>query len=114
MLRRGASVWVAVNADDQRLSNSMRIALSGRVPAVKAGPLAWQRLDDGFDVAELAVVAGGAEHDRILLARIDPRRFRFEVRNSSAGDKELGDWMQELGAAFVINGSYFSRYGTPD
>jgi hypothetical protein len=31
----------------------------------------------------------------------------------SSGDKELNDWMKALRAVLVINGSYFSRYGTP-
>jgi hypothetical protein len=113
-LRRGGSIWVSVTADDPRLSASMRLALGERVPTADAGPFVWRRLDAGFEVAELPAVAGGSEVDRILLARIDPARFRFEVRNASSGSRELSDWMRELDAALVINGSYFSRYGAPD
>ena len=43
-----------------------------------------------------------------LLARIDPARFRFAVKNRPSGDKDLQGWMKLLGAALVINGSYFS------
>jgi hypothetical protein len=49
-----------------------------------------------------------------MLARIDPARFRFVVRNAPAGDKSLDQWMVQLGAALVVNGSYYSRYGEPD
>ena len=48
-----------------------------------------------------------------MLARIDPARFRFEVKNRPSGDKDLQGWMQLLGAALVINGSYFSSDGRP-
>jgi Phosphodiester glycosidase len=58
-------------------------------------------------------MAGGAEVDRILLARIDPAHFKFQVRNRPSGDWDSLDWIKELGAVLVINGSYFTRYGTP-
>jgi hypothetical protein len=58
--------------------------------------------------------ANGQDVDHILLARIDPARFRFLVRNASAGDKDLDQWMAQLGAALVVNDSYFSRHGEPD
>ena len=114
VLRRGGSLWVAVKTDDARLSPSMRLALRPNPPQAQPGPFAWRSVAGGFDVAELPVVADGAEVDRILLARIDPAHFRFEVLNAPAGDKDLGAWMETLHAALVINGSYFSRYGTPD
>jgi hypothetical protein len=90
----------------------MRLALRGPPPA-SAGSFDWHEIGPGFQVGELPVIAGGAGVDRIVLARIDPARFRFEVRNASAGDKDLDKWMAQLGAALVINGSYYMRYGTP-
>jgi hypothetical protein len=110
--RNGPSHWIHVTADSPRLSPSIRLALA-EAPEAAAAPFAWRRIDDGFEVAEMPVVAGHAEVDRIMLARIDPARFRFVVRNAAAGDKDLDGWMAELGAALVINGSYFSRRGRP-
>jgi hypothetical protein len=112
LLRHGGTYWISLKADDPRLSPSMRLALRGPPPA-SAGGLDWREIGPGFQVGELPVIAGGAEVDRIVLARIDPARFRFEIRNASAGDKDLDTWMTQLGAALVINGSYYSRYGTP-
>jgi hypothetical protein len=112
LFRHGANYWINVPLDDPRLSASMRLALSGP-PPVTAGPFEWRELRPGFEVAELPALAGDREVDRILLARIDPARFRFEVHNSPAGDRDLDQWMTKLGAALVINGSYYSRYGTP-
>lgn len=114
LLRRGWSLWVGVSLDDPRLSDSMRSALRDQSGPAVAGPFAWQTIAQGFEVAELPVISDGGEVDRILLARIDPARFRFVVRNAPSGDRELADWMKALGAALVINGSYFSPQGTPD
>jgi hypothetical protein len=112
-LRRGVSVWVATNPDDTGLSRSMQIALQDARPNVRAGAFTWHLLDRGLEVGELPVVAGEHEVDRILLVRVDPAHFKFVVRNHPPGDRETGDWLKQLGAAVVINGSYFSRYGTP-
>jgi hypothetical protein len=114
VFRRGLWVNVAVAPDDARLSEAMRLALRDPSGAVTAGPLAWRAIATGFDVAELAVIAEGREVDRVLLARIEPAHFRFAVRNVPAGNRDLDAWMRELGAALVINGSYFARDGSPD
>jgi len=113
VFRGNSSVWVSIAADDPRLSASMRLALRDRTVVATAGAFAWQPIAEGFDVAELAVVANGVEVDRIALARVDPDRFRFVVRTASAGNRTLDDWMAALGAALVINGSYFERSGAP-
>ena len=112
--RRGVWIGVSVTPDDARLSAAMRLALRDPSGAVTAGPLAWRAIAPGFEVAELAVMAEGNEVDRVMLARIDPTHFRFAVRNARAGNRDLDGWMRALGAALVINGSYFSRDGTPD
>jgi Phosphodiester glycosidase len=113
LLRHGGTFWIDVKTDDPRLSPSMRLALHDPPPA-SAGSFDWREVGLGFEVAELPVIAGGNEVDRIMLARIDPARFRFEVRNAATGDKGLDQWMTQLAAALVINGSFFSRYGTPN
>jgi hypothetical protein len=112
----GRGLWFGVNVapDDARLSAAMRLALRDPAGAVTAGPLAWHAIAPGFDVAELVVLADGREVDRILLARVDPAHFRFAVRSAPAGNRDLDAWMRELGAALVINGSYFSRDGAPN
>src|SRR3954466_3178956 len=71
-------VWVTVEPNDSRLSASMRLALHDKPPVVRSGPFKWQQLDHGFDVGELSVMADNVEVDRILLARIDPDRFKFQ------------------------------------
>jgi exopolysaccharide biosynthesis protein len=68
----------------------------------------------GFEAGDLPVLAAGQVVDHILLAHIDPARFRFAVRSAPVGDKNLDQWMAQLGAALVVNGSYYARDGKPD
>jgi len=114
LMRLDWTAWANVRPDDPRLSASMRLALTVPPAPARAGPFEWQQIDQGFDVAELPVLAAGTEVDRILLARVDPARFRLVVRSAPSGDRRLGDWMRELEAALVINGSYFLKNGTPE
>lgn len=113
--RRGGTYWITVAPDDSRLSPAMRAALALPVPPATSGPLAWQEPEKGFEVAELPVLAGGREVDRILLTRIDPARYRFVVRNAPAGDKGIDEWERALPTArLIVNGSYFGLKGLPD
>jgi hypothetical protein len=113
LFRHGGTYWLPVSADSSRLSASMRLALSS-APAAAPGDLAWQTIREGFEVGDLRAEVNGRAVDHIMLARIDPGRFRFVVRNASAGDKDLDQWMAEIGAALLVNGSYYSPYGEPD
>lgn len=81
--------------------------------ALPAGAVKWERLDPGFEVAEMPVPGVGRDLDRVLLARIDPVQFRFVLRTAPAGHT-LDEWMSELGAVMVINGSFFAKDGRPD
>ena len=109
---RGGAVWQPVGAGSPSLSPAMRAALQDHPPA-QPGPFAWQDRATGFQTAELPVLSGGAEVDRILLARVDPRRFQLVARNAPAG-RMLEDWMADPGTVLVVNGSYYGTDGTPD
>jgi hypothetical protein len=111
VVRHGASIWHPISNDDPRISKGMCLALRELVPAAVAGKLEWQSVANGFEVAELPVLAEGSVVDQILLARIDPALYRFQVHNVPAGNREPADWMKETGAVLVINGSYCTRYG---
>jgi hypothetical protein len=91
----------------------MRLALAGTSEAV-SGAFEYRNIGEGFEVADIPVIVEGQTVDHIMLARIDLAKFRFVVRNAPDGGKTLDEWMHELGATLVVNGSYFSRFGTPD
>lgn len=114
ILRRGPTFWITVAPDDPLLSSSMRLALRDRISPVTTGHFEWRPAGNGFDVGELPVRMRDIEVDRLLLARIDPAHFRFLVRTAPAGNMDLGDWMKKLGAALVVNGSYYSPHGAPE
>jgi Phosphodiester glycosidase len=114
LFRRGGTYWIHVNADDSRLSPSMRLALYDPPSVAAPGTLTWTEIDKGFEVAELPAIANGSEVDRILLGRIDPARFRFVVRNAADGAKGLDEWEQALpNAVLIVNGSYYDLKGRP-
>lgn len=113
VLRNGIAFWLPVSTDSPRLSPAMRLALA-RAPEATPGDLSWRKVGDGFDVADLPALVDGQVVDHVYLARIDPAHFRFVLRNGRNGDKDLDRWMNELGAALVVNASYFSRLGGPD
>jgi hypothetical protein len=91
----------------------MRLALA-EAPAAQPGAFDWQNLAPGFEIGDLPVSVADRVVDHILLARIDPARFRFILRNAPDGDRNLDDWMTQLGAALVVNGSYYGRTGEPN
>lgn len=115
VLRRGGSYWTTMAPDDARLPASMRLALRDPPPESRAGAADWVEVEPGFEVAEMAVTAEGAEVDRLLLNRIDPRRFRFVVRSAPDADRDLDGWEQALpDEVLIVNGSYFDKRGRPD
>lgn len=114
LMRGGGNIWVVVEPTDSRLPRSMQLALQDTHQQVKAGAITWHLTDRGLEVGELPVIMGENEVDRILLARINPAQFKFVVQSHPAGDRDAGDWLKQLDAVMVINGSYFSRYGAPD
>jgi hypothetical protein len=113
LFRGGGLLWTTVEPDDARLSAGMRLALRDRNVIASPGSFEWRQIAPGFEVAELPVLAEGGEVDRIMLARVEPGHFRFIVRTAPAGTRVLDEWMTALGAALVINGSYFERDGLP-
>ncbi len=113
VLRHGGTWWIDVTPDSPRLSPAMRLALA-EAPDGEPGDVAWLSVAPGFETADLPVMVGDQIVDHILLARIDPAQYRFVLRNAPAGDRDLGDWMTELGAVLVVNGPYFTRSGEPD
>jgi hypothetical protein len=85
----------------------------GQSAAISAGPLTWSAPAPGFEAADIAVLSGATEIDRLLVARIDPARFKFELHAAPDAARELADWVKVTGAVLVINGSYFARDGQP-
>lgn len=112
LFRHGGTWWVPVGTDSTWLSPSMRLALTA-APVATPGEIQWRPVSAGFDTADLPAVVGGHEVDHVLLARIDPARFRFEVHTAHAGNVGLDQWMSRLHPALLVNGSYSAQDGRP-
>ena len=81
--------------------------------SLTGGPFAWTMAAPGFEVADVPVLDGAQEVERIHLVRIDPKKFIFQVLAAPEGARELPEWMKVTGAAMIVNGSYFDRRGNP-
>jgi hypothetical protein len=110
--RRGGSVWTVVSRDDPRLTPAARLALQGAVAT--PGELTWVTRAPGFESGDLPLLVDGLEADRLLLARVDPKRWRVTAHSAPAGERDLAGWMQALGATLIVNGSYYGEKGEPD
>lgn len=113
IVKFGGTIWLPVGENTPFLSRGLSAGLRRPPPEVRAGSLEWQTLEPGFAVAELPVLASDGEVDRILLARIDPARFRFAIHNDPSGSRALGGWMRALNALLIVNGAYYARTGLP-
>jgi len=114
LMRRAGTYWNKMGADFASLPPSMREALKDTVPPVPAGQFYWREFELGFEVTEMPVMLPGEEVDRILLNRIDPKRFRFVMRSAPEGDRGLDEWERALPSAVpIVNGSYFGLKGKP-
>ena len=109
----GSAIWIPVSAETFWLPHSLSLALRDPAPAATPGPVAWTTASEGFQTGRLLALVDGEKVDEIVLARIDPARFRFEVLNQPDGKRRLGDWLRESGAALIVNGSYYDRVGRP-
>ncbi len=113
LANHGGSLWLPLDTNSSLMSASMRLALNGTLEA-NPGAFEWKTIGRGFEVSELPVLAKGREVDHILLARIDPMFYRFEVHNAPSGDILIDDWTKRLGAVLIVNGSYYAPSGEPD
>ena len=105
-------LWVRLKSNDTHLSSSMRLALQDS-PAAAYGQFSWREIAPGFETGELTALVNRNVVDQIMLARIDPTRFRFAVCHKSGGYRNVDQWMHTLDAVLVVNGSYFARGGKP-
>lgn len=112
LFRHGGTWWVSVGTDSSWMSSSMRLAL-GAAPVATPGNVHWHVIDGGFETADLSAIVDGHQVDHVLLARINPAKFRFEVLTAHKGDVGLDQWMSQIRPVLVVNGSYSGRDGWP-
>lgn len=85
----------------------LKIAMQPDVPLPASSELKWETRSPGLETAELELRVKDAVVDRMVLTRLDPHRYRFSVHWDTTASRKAEDWARELGAAVVVNGSYF-------
>ena len=91
----------------------LRIAMQPVIPAPTIKELRWEIRAPGLETADLELRVGDAVVDHMVLARLDPHRYRFTVHWDSTGSRTAEAWQRELGATVVVNGSYFGQDHVP-
>ena len=67
---------------------------------------AWRVVQPGLEYRELEVNIH--QHpDRLRLARVDPRQWRFRVAYDPAQPRPVGGWLEAERAQLAVNGGYF-------
>jgi hypothetical protein len=89
-------------------------ALWDRETIPQASAVTWTERLPGFETAELEATLDGEVVDRFDLIRVDPKRFRFTVRNSPDEPLTVEAWQKKLGALAVVNGSFYLMDNTPE
>jgi hypothetical protein len=112
LARRGGSIWIEAGRDDARLSPAARAGLAGL--RAEPGDVVWTERAPGFETADMAIRYRDGASETMMLTRVDPALWRLVVRTASAGHRGIEDWRRALGAAAVVNGSYFDPRGAPD
>jgi len=91
----------------------LRIATQSVVPMPTATAPHWESRAPGLETAEMELRVGDVVVDHMVLVRLDPHRYHFSVHWDPTGTRLAEDWQRELGAAVVVNGSYFGDQFVP-
>lgn len=91
----------------------LRFALASPVPVPRGDFGGWTTRAAGLETGDIELSIDGRWVDHLSLCRIDPRRYRFGVHWDGSRSRTVEDWQRALGAAVVINGSYFLPDGAP-
>lgn len=108
---RGFTEWEELSENQQ--PSWLQTALNRESTVLSSGPLHWNDLLPGLQVAELGVFAEGVEVEKIELVRLDPKLLDFQVAVDPAAYRDVEAWQKKLGAEVVINGSYYAADGFP-
>ncbi|MGB8354935.1 MAG: phosphodiester glycosidase family protein [Chthoniobacteraceae bacterium] len=91
----------------------LQIAMQPVVPIPTITSLHWETRAPGLDTADLELRVGNTIVDHMVLARLDPRNYHFSVHWDPTATRTAEEWQRELGAAVVVNGSYFGQDHVP-
>jgi exopolysaccharide biosynthesis protein len=73
-------------------------------------PADWVEAQPGLDLRQMTMPATEeSDEARVIIARIDPARFRIEIQYDPDVPVRTSDWQTRLGATAVINAGFFQE-----
>jgi hypothetical protein len=90
----------------------LRAALAVPPPTPQTAFGGWTTRAPGLETGDIDLSVDGRWVDHIALCRLDPHLYHFSVHWDGT-PRAVEDWQRALGAALVINGSYFLPDDTP-
>jgi len=78
-----------------------------QTPVLPETDTGWRVLRSGLEKREIEVVSEKRRLDHLLLLRIDPTYFRFEIAYDAEHPKFMDGWQKQTGALIVFNGGFF-------
>ncbi len=67
----------------------------------------WSLVRDGLEQREIDIFVEDRLAEHMLLFRIDPHLYRFEITYDAERPKSIEDWQTQTGALLVFNAGYF-------
>ncbi|MFT5194812.1 MAG: hypothetical protein ACI9EW_000478 [Cellvibrionaceae bacterium] len=70
----------------------------------------WSTVQTGLEMRSISVLDSQTNmvREKLMILRLDPTQFRFDVGYSPGNPKTLQTWQQESGAILAINAGYFT------
>jgi|GEM_PF-688818 len=85
----------------------LAIALRHDNPTLRTNDIQWTSRGEGIETADLEIFSEDYLVERISLVRIDSALYQFSVHYSKDSPLLAEEWREKLGAAVVVNGSYY-------
>lgn len=67
----------------------------------------WVPMHPGLEQRVLEILVDNTQVDHLLMARIDPTRYHFEIEYNPELPLSLEEWQAQTSALVVVNGGYF-------
>jgi uncharacterized protein YigE (DUF2233 family) len=67
----------------------------------------WQKPNPGIEIKEFTIPAHDGLEEKLVVLRLDPTLFRYEVLQNTTAPKSIEQWRKDENAIAVVNGNYY-------
>lgn len=107
---------VAPDVSVEQLGAPSPSAVATALPTARPSPTppvpdsGWQELRPGLEQRTINLISDEGEWlENVTLLRLEPARFRFDVRYQPDDPLDLLGWQAQTGALMVVNGGFFTE-----